>query len=165
MTTTAHATPVRRATVAPLTTADAERLVAAATAAAEAAGATVSVTVLDAGGHLLAFRRDDHAVLISGETSTRKAYTALQLDAPTADLVEAVRPGGPFHTLPTALDRPLLFIAGGLPVHRDGRLVGAIGVGGGSPEQDHAFAVTAMDSLDSLDALDDRDAGDSPDAP
>ncbi|THA86732.1 heme-binding protein [Streptomyces sp. A0592] len=139
-------TPTRTA-VAPLTTEDAERLVSAARTAAEAAGATVSVTVLDAGGHLLAFRRDDRAVLISGETSTRKAYTALQLNAPTADLVDAVRPDGPFHTLPTALDRPLLFIAGGLPVHRDGRLIGAVGVGGGSPDQDHAFAAAALDAL------------------
>ncbi|MFJ6758760.1 heme-binding protein [Streptomyces sp. NPDC091273] len=139
-------TPTRTA-VAPLTTEDAELLVAVAKSAAEEAGATVSVTVLDAGGHLLAFRRDDRAVLISGETSTRKAYTALQLNAPTADLVDAVRPGGPFHTLPTALDRPLLFIAGGLPVHRDGRLVGAVGVGGGAPDQDHAFAAAALDAL------------------
>ncbi|MFJ3174098.1 heme-binding protein [Streptomyces roseus] len=140
------ATPARTA-VAPLTTEDAELLVSAARAAAERAGATVSVTVLDAGGHPLAFRRDDRAVLISGETSTRKAFTALQLDAPTADLVDAVRPGGLFHTLPTALDRPLLFIAGGLPVHRDGRLIGAIGVGGGAPDQDHAFAEAALDAL------------------
>ncbi|AEY86145.1 GlcG/HbpS family heme-binding protein [Streptomyces olivaceoviridis] len=135
------------ATVAPLTTQDAEALITAARRAAGAAGATVSVTVLDAGGHLIAFRRDDRAVLISGETSTRKAYTALQLNAPTADLVDLVKPGGPFHTLPTALDRPLLFIAGGLPVHRDGRLIGAIGVGGGTPEQDHGFAVTALGTL------------------
>ncbi|MEB8339979.1 GlcG/HbpS family heme-binding protein [Streptomyces endophyticus] len=133
--------------VTPLSTQDAETLVSAARLAAEAAGVTVSVTVLDAGGHLLAFRRDDRAVLISGETSTRKAYTALQLNAPTADLVELVKPEGPFHTLPTALDRPLLFIAGGLPVHRDGRLIGAIGVGGGAPEQDHGFATAAVEAL------------------
>ncbi|MFG2988084.1 heme-binding protein [Streptomyces sp. NPDC048257] len=139
-------TPTRTA-VTPLTTEDAELLVATATAAAEAAGVTVSVTVLDAGGHLLAFRRDDRAVLISGETSIRKAYTALQLNAPTADLVDAVRPDGPFHTLPTALDRPLLFIAGGLPVHRDGRLVGAVGVGGGAPDQDHGLAAAARNAL------------------
>ncbi|MFF4318155.1 heme-binding protein [Streptomyces sp. NPDC001568] len=140
-------TTATRATITPLTGEDADLLVAAARGAAEAAGVAVSVTVLDAGGHLLAFRRDDRAVLISGETSTRKAFTALQLDAPTADLVDAVQPGGPFHTLPTALDRPLLFIAGGLPVHRDGRLIGAIGVGGGAPDQDHGFAVAALDAL------------------
>ncbi|MFF4973037.1 heme-binding protein [Streptomyces sp. NPDC001083] len=133
--------------VAPLTVQDAEILLSAAQQAAKAAGVTVSVTVLDAGGHLLAFRRDDRAVLISGETSTRKAYTALQLNSATADLVDAVQPGGLFHTLPTALDRPLLFIAGGVPVHRDGRLIGAVGVGGGAPEQDHGFAVAAVDAL------------------
>ncbi|WP_328554568.1 GlcG/HbpS family heme-binding protein [Streptomyces sp. NBC_00358] len=133
--------------VAPLTIEDAEVLVTAARRAAEAAGVRISATVLDAGGHLLAFRRDDQAVLISGETSTRKAYTALQLDSATADLVEAVQPGGLFHTLPTALDRPLLFIAGGVPVHRGGRLIGAIGVGGGMPDQDHGFAVAAVESL------------------
>ncbi|MGA5839526.1 GlcG/HbpS family heme-binding protein [Streptomyces pseudogriseolus] len=133
--------------VAPLTTADAEALVGAAVEAAEKARVTVSVTVLDAGGHLLAFRRDDRAVLISGETSTRKAYTALQLNTPTAELVDAVQPGGLFHTLPTALDRPLLFIAGGVPVRRDGRLIGAVGVGGGAPEQDHGFATAAVEFL------------------
>lgn len=133
--------------VTPLSTQDAEILLTAARRAAEDAGVTVSVTVVDAGGHLLAFRRDDHAVLISGETSTRKAYTALQLNAPTADLVDLVKPDGPFHSLTTALDRPLLFIAGGLPVHRDGRLIGAIGVGGGAPEQDHGFATAAVEAL------------------
>ncbi|MBI0294913.1 heme-binding protein [Streptomyces sp. PRKS01-29] len=133
--------------VAPLTTQDAEALVRAARAAAEAAGVAAAISVLDAGGHPLAFRRDDRAVLIAGETSTRKAFTALQLDAPTADLVDAVQPGGAFHTLPTALDRPLLFIAGGVPVHRDGRLIGAIGVGGGAPEQDHEIATTAVATL------------------
>ncbi|WP_262698824.1 MULTISPECIES: GlcG/HbpS family heme-binding protein [Streptomyces] len=133
--------------VAPLTTKDAEALVQAARTAAEAAGVAAAISVLDAGGHPLAFRRDDRAVLIAGETSTRKAFTALQLDAPTAGLVDAVQPGGAFHTLPTALDRPLLFIAGGVPVHRDGRLIGALGVGGGAPEQDHEIATTAVATL------------------
>ncbi|WP_251017800.1 heme-binding protein [Streptomyces sp. ISL-1] len=133
--------------VAPLTIQDAETLVDTARRAAEAAGVSAAVTVLDAGGHLLAFRRDDRAVLIAGETSTRKAYTALQLNAPTADLVDAVQPGGLFHTLPTALDEPLLFIAGGIPVHRDGRLIGAVGVGGGAPDQDHGFAAAAVEAL------------------
>ncbi|NGN68772.1 heme-binding protein [Streptomyces sp. A7024] len=133
--------------VRPLSTTDADALVAAAHAAAADAGVPVAVTVLDAGGHLLAFRRDDRAVLIAGETSTRKAYTALQLNSPTADLVDLVKPDGPFHSLPTALDRPLLFIAGGIPVHRDGHLIGAIGIGGGAPEQDHGFAETALTVL------------------
>ncbi|MFE0374047.1 heme-binding protein [Streptomyces inhibens] len=140
--------PVPTPTVRPLTTRDADSLIEAAARAAEGLGVRGSVTVLDAGGHLLGFRRDDAAVLISGETSTRKAYTALQLDAPTADLVDLVRPDGLFHSLPTALDRPLLFIAGGVPLHRDGRLIGAIGFGGGAPEQDHRIATAAIAEAD-----------------
>lgn len=131
-------------TVRPLTTREADALIEAAARAAEGLGVRGSVTVLDAGGNLLGFRRDDTAVLISGETSTRKAYTALQLDTPTADLVDLVRPDGLFHTLPTALDRPLLFLAGGVPLHRDGRLIGALGFGGGSPDQDHRIALAAI---------------------
>jgi uncharacterized protein GlcG (DUF336 family) len=77
--------------VTPLTTADAETLIDAARTAAEAADVAVSVTVLDAGGHLLAFRRDDRAVLISGETSTRKAYTAV---AETFSVSQQSRPFG-----------------------------------------------------------------------
>ncbi|MDH6612823.1 uncharacterized protein GlcG (DUF336 family) [Streptomyces sp. SAI-208] len=134
-------------TVIPLTTADAETLTAAARRAADEAGVPVSITVLDAGGHLLTFRRDERAVLISGETSTAKAYTALQLNAATAEVADLVKPEGPFHSLPTALNKPLLFIAGGVPVHRDGQLVGALGVGGGAPEQDHGFAQTALQAL------------------
>jgi uncharacterized protein GlcG (DUF336 family) len=122
-------------------------LLATASREADGVGIKVSVTVLDRGGHLLGFVRDQEALLISGETSTRKAYTAVQLDAATADVVDAVKPDGPFHSLPTALDRPLLFIAGGVPLRRDGVLVGAIGVGGGSPEQDHKAATAAAAAL------------------
>ncbi|MEI7033572.1 heme-binding protein [Streptomyces pratensis] len=132
---------------APLTIADAETLIAAARRAADEAEGPVSITVLDAGGHLLAFRRDERAVLISGETSTAKAYTALQLNAPTAELADLVKPDGPFHSLPTALNKPLLFIGGGVPVHRGGHLIGALGLGGGAPEQDHGFARTALQAL------------------
>ncbi|MFE6737333.1 GlcG/HbpS family heme-binding protein [Streptomyces tubercidicus] len=145
--TTSTATAIT-STVRPLTTRDADALTRAAVRAAEGLGVRGSVTVLDAGGQLLGFRRDDTAVLISGETSTRKAYTALQLDAPTAALVDLVRPDGPFHTLPTALDRPLLFIAGGVPLHRDGRVIGALGFGGGTPEQDHRIATAAIAEAD-----------------
>ncbi|MFB6716427.1 MULTISPECIES: heme-binding protein [unclassified Streptomyces] len=138
---------MRTTIVAPLTATDAETLVLAARHAADAADVPVSITVLDVGGNLLAFRRDERAVLVSGETSTAKAYTALQLNAPTADLVDLVKPDGPFHSLATALNKPLLFIAGGVPIHRDGQLIGALGLGGGAPEQDHAFARTALQAL------------------
>jgi uncharacterized protein GlcG (DUF336 family) len=133
--------------VVPLSTSDADALVTAANRAAEAAGVPVSVAVMDAGGHLLAFRRDDRAPLISGESSRAKAHTSIQLNTQTTDLTGAAEPGAPFFGLPSALERPLLFIGGGIPVRRDGRLIGAIGVGGGTPDQDHTFAAAAVEAL------------------
>lgn len=133
--------------VTTLTAQDADALIDAAGKAADAAGVAISVAVLDSGAQLLAFRRNEQAALIAGETSRAKAYTSVQLRTPTADLAGAVQPGGPLHTLPTALDRPLLFIAGGIPLLRDGRLIGAIGVGGGTPDQDHSFATAAARTL------------------
>jgi uncharacterized protein GlcG (DUF336 family) len=138
---------MRAVAVTPLTVQEADSLISEAHRAAEAAGVPVSVAVQDAGGRLLAFRRDDRSVLISGETSRRKAYTSLQLNSPTADLIGAVQPGGPLYTLATALDQPLLFVGGGIPIHRDGQLIGAIGVGGGTPDQDHTFADAALKTL------------------
>lgn len=139
--------PRSTTTVAPLTVHDAEALVTAARSASEAGGAAVSVTVLDAGGHLLAFRRDDRAGRVDlRETNTRKAYAALPLNARTADLVTPCSPAAPSTPSP-ALDRPLLFFAGGVPVRRDGRLIGAIEVGGGAPEQDRGIAMAAVETL------------------
>jgi uncharacterized protein GlcG (DUF336 family) len=135
------------AAVIPLSTSEADSLISAANRAAQSAGVAVSVAVLDTGGHLLAFRRDDRAPLVSGETSRAKAYTSLQLNTATTDLAAAAQPGAPLHSLHTALDRPVLFLGGGVPIHRDGRLIGAIGVGGGTPDQDHSFATTAIETL------------------
>lgn len=94
--------------VAPLTSRDANTLVTAARRAAESAEVPIpiGVTVLDAGGHLLAFRRDDRAVLTSGETSTRLAYTALQLSAPAADPADLVKPDGALTGLPEGAHAP-----------------------------------------------------------
>jgi uncharacterized protein GlcG (DUF336 family) len=136
--------------VTEISTTEVRALLDTAMRTAEAIGVTISVSIVDRGGNLLGFLRDENALLISGETSTRKAYTAVQLDAATIDVVDAVKPDGPFHSLPTALDRPLLFIAGGVPLRRDGRLVGAIGVGGGEPTQDHNIATRSASEITSF---------------
>jgi uncharacterized protein GlcG (DUF336 family) len=133
--------------VVPLSTSDADALVTAANRAAEAAGVPVSVAVLDASGQLLAFRRDDRAPLLSGESSRIKAHTSIQLNVATVEMTEAAKPGAPFFGLASAFERPLLFLGGGIPVRRDGRLIGAIGVGGGTPDQDHSFAAAALETL------------------
>lgn len=117
-------------------------LVAAALAEAARLGAKVSVAVLDEGGNLVAFGRMDDAPLIGIEASRRKAYTAL-LGLGTEALAKVLADRDVKEGL-VALGS-VTMLPGGLPI-RDAStaLVGAIGVSGGSPEQDVAIAEAAL---------------------
>lgn len=98
-------------------------------------GVDISFTVVDEKGLLLLYKRFGDAVLISIGISQNKAYTSAMLRTPTQDLAVAAFEGGPLFGINTA-DPKVVFIAGGFPLLHNGRVVGAIGVGGGSQEQD-----------------------------
>lgn len=112
----------------------------AALAKAAEIGSPSSVSILDAGREPLAFARMDGALLASPEISQNKAYTAVSMQSKTADLSDYVQPGAPFYGLQTAQSRPFITFGGGVPIVLDGVLVGAIGVAGGSAEQDAEVA-------------------------
>lgn len=115
----------------------------AALAKAREIGSPSSVAVLDGGRELLAFARMDEALLASAEISRAKAYTARSLNCATKDVDVATQPGGPLFGLQTshlAAGRALVTFGGGVPITLDGAIVGAIGVAGGSPDQDHEVA-------------------------
>jgi len=106
-------------------------------------GSPSSVAVLDGGRELLAFARMDGALLASAEISQAKAYTARSLDCATRDVDVATQPGGPLYGLQTshlAAGRSLVTFGGGVPITVDGQVVGAVGVAGGTPDQDHEIA-------------------------
>jgi uncharacterized protein GlcG (DUF336 family) len=106
-------------------------------------GSPSSVSVIDAGRELLAFARMDGALLASAEISQAKAYTARSLDCATRDVDAASQPGGPLYGLQTAhlaAGRSLVTFGGGVPITVAGQVVGAVGVAGGSPDQDHEIA-------------------------
>jgi len=109
--------------------------------AATYAGISYTITVIDAGGHIIAVVREDGAALASIDTSQSKARTALFFAQPTIDLQAAVQPGGPLYTIETSTPWPLAFVAGGVPITDvRGTVIGAVGAGGGSPQQDHDIA-------------------------
>jgi uncharacterized protein GlcG (DUF336 family) len=89
----------------------------------------------------------DGAALASIDTSLAKARTAAYFSAATADLVGAVQPGAPLYAIETSTARPLVFVAGGVPITADRVVVGAVGVGRGSPQQDHGVASRAAATL------------------
>lgn len=123
-----------------LTLTEAQRVVAGALAKADEIGQPMNVAVVDDAGHLLAFARQDGAILGSIDISMRKARTAAYFDMTTARLGEAAAPGAPLYGIEATNDGLVLF-GGGIPlIDSGGQMVGAIGVSAGSVEQDTTVA-------------------------
>ncbi|MGI8312024.1 GlcG/HbpS family heme-binding protein [Saccharopolyspora hattusasensis] len=126
--------------MAKLTAELAQKILVAAAAKATEIDSPSSISILDSGREPVAFLRQDGALLASPEISSNKAYTSVSMKMPTGDLNELVQPGGPFFGLQTAQARPFVTFAGGVPILVDGEVVGAIGVAGGTGEQDEEVA-------------------------
>ncbi len=123
-----------------LTLAAARRVVSAVLAEGTALRVPLSVAVVDAGDQLVAFERMDGADLVSIGLARDKAFTALVNRMPTGDLGPMVQPGTDFYGYDSVAGGRMIVFAGGLPLERDGVLVGAVGVSGGSAEQDQRAA-------------------------
>ncbi|WP_116100724.1 GlcG/HbpS family heme-binding protein [Amycolatopsis thermalba] len=118
-----------------LALADAQPVLEAALAKAEEIGQPMNVAVVDDGGHLIAFARQDGAILGSIDIAIRKARTAALLKMTTAQLGEAAAPGAPLSGIEVT-NGGLVIFGGGIPLVRGREVVGAIGVSAGSVEQD-----------------------------
>jgi uncharacterized protein GlcG (DUF336 family) len=123
-----------------ITLEDARKVIAAAERKAEALGQPMNIAVADTGGNLVAHVRMDGAWIGSIDISIKKAFTARAFDIATKDLAQHSQSGGQFFGIHASNDGRIMIFAGGVPLKRDGRVVGAIGVSGGSGEQDHAVA-------------------------
>jgi len=118
----------------------AETAVKAAQAKARALRAPMTVTVVDESGRLVLSARGDGTGFFSTETSRAKAMAAASFKKRTAELAELVAKGGFWSIVPTVLQGQILPTLGGSPIVRGGRVIGAIGCGGGTGEQDQECA-------------------------
>lgn len=125
--------------MAALTLDDAIRIIAAARAKAGDLGVSATITVVDGGGSVRAQHRMDGVPFGTLKVSFSKAYTAAAFAAPTAVFGDLVQPGQPLFGFADAAG-PIATFGGGLPLVRDGELVGAIGISGGSVDQDQEIA-------------------------
>ncbi|WP_435747614.1 heme-binding protein [Microbacterium sp. PMB16] len=132
-----------------ITLESAYRAASAAQAAAGEHGVAVVVTIVDAGVQPVLIVRQDAAPIAAIDASLSKARTTLYFGGtPTADLSGVTAPGGPLFGFEHAVTAPLAFIGGAVPVRDEqGAVIGAVGVGGGSAEQDHAIAAAAAASF------------------
>ena len=123
-----------------VTLADARRVIAAAEKKAAAIGQPMNIAVVDSGANLVAHVRMDRAWIGSVDISINKAFTARAFDISTKDLATHSQSGGQFFGIHASNGGRVMIFAGGIPLRRNGEILGAIGVSGGSGEQDHAVA-------------------------
>jgi uncharacterized protein GlcG (DUF336 family) len=123
-----------------ITLADARRVIAAAEKKAAEVGQPMNVAVVDAGGNLIAHVRMDNAWIGSVDISINKAWTSRAFDITTKALGENSQSGDQFFGIHASNRGRVMIFAGGIPLKKDNQVVGAIGVSGGSGEQDHSVA-------------------------
>ncbi len=110
-------------------------------------GSPSSIAIINSGRNLIGFQRMDGALLASIEISQGKAYTARSLNMKTGDVTPYVQPGGPFYAMETSHRQPLVVFAGGVPVELGGQTIGAVGVAGGTLDNDVAVAEAVVATL------------------
>ena len=126
-----------------VTLADAKRMIEAGEKKAAEIGQPMNIAVADAGGNLVAHARMDRAWIGSIDISQKKAYTSRAFDIATKDLAEHSQSGNQFFGIHASNNGKIMIFAGGVPLKKDGQVVGAVGVSGGWGEQDHAVAEAA----------------------
>ncbi len=126
---------------------DARRVIAAAEKKAGEIGQPMNIAVADVGGNLVAHVRMDGAWLGSVDISIKKAWTSRAFDIATKDLAEHSQSGGQFFGINASNDGKVMIFAGGIPLKQGGKVVGAIGVSGGSGEQDHQVAEAGVEAF------------------
>lgn len=119
---------------------EAKQIIMAAEKKAIEIGQPMNVAIVDAGGNLVAQVRMDGAWIGSIEISVNKAYTARAFDITTKDLAYHSQPGQEFYGIQQSNHGRIMIFAGGIPLKRHDKVVGAIGVSGGSGDQDQAVA-------------------------
>lgn len=126
---------------------EAKQMLQAGEHAAAKVGVAYNIAVVDAGGHLLAFARQDGALIGSIELAIGKAATARLFDKPTSLLSQLAQPGAPLFGIQETNAGRVVIFGGGVPVISEGMIIGAVGASAGTIEQDIAVAEAALEAF------------------
>nr|WP_306767836.1 heme-binding protein [Martelella alba] len=119
-------------------------LLCAALSAAGELSVAVVVAIADAHGNPVMTYRMPDSLLIALELAPKKAFSAVALKTATHCLGPVVQPGAELYQLETSSGGKIVTFGGGYPLYRAGRLVGGLGVSGGTAEQDRQIAERAV---------------------
>ena len=128
----------------------ARRVIETVEAKANSLGCPMNIAVVDAGGNLVAHVRMDNARIGAIDIAINKAWTACAFDMETAELGRYSQPGAPFFSIHASNGGRVMLLAGGVPLRQAGQIIGALGVSGGSDEQDSACANAGVEAMASL---------------
>ena len=115
--------------------------------------APINIAIVDAGGDLVLFRRQNNAFLLSIDIATKKAISSAGIPFPTRLIEELVygKDGGKGIIPGLAHSKDIVAFAGGLPIKtKDDVLLGAIGVSGATADQDEQCAKAALKAIDGV---------------
>jgi uncharacterized protein GlcG (DUF336 family) len=126
---------------------EARKIIEAAEARAGKLGQPMNIAVVDSGGNLVAHVRMDGAWVGSVDISINKAWTSRAFDISTKELSALAQPGEDFYGIHASNKGRVMIFAGGIPLKRDGVVVGAIGVSGGTGAQDQEVAEAGADAF------------------
>ncbi|CAH0345183.1 hypothetical protein BCI9360_01462 [Bacillus sp. CECT 9360] len=105
------------------------------------------ISIVDEGGNFIACHRMDDALLVSVDIAQNKAWTSVAMKMTTADLAQAAGVGKSLYGINTTNNGRVVVFGGGIPLRKDEEIIGAVGVSGGSVEDDIRVAQAAADLL------------------
>ena len=130
-----------------ITLEEAQRILSAAEEKARQMGQPMNIAVMDAGRNLVAFHRMDGAWVASTDIAIDKAFTSAGRGLTTRKIGEMAQPGQPLFGINTTNGGRIVIFAGGIPLMRDGQVIGAVGVSGGTVDEDEEVAETGVAAL------------------
>jgi uncharacterized protein GlcG (DUF336 family) len=130
-----------------ITLEEAKKMVSAAENRARQMGLAMNIAVMDAGRNLVAFHRMDGAWVASIDIAIDKAFTSAGRGLTTRKIGEMAQPGQPLFGINTTNGGRIVIFAGGIPLERDGEVVGAVGVSGGTVDEDEEVAQAGVEAF------------------
>lgn len=103
-------------------------------------GVNAVAAVYDEGARPVAVECMDNSYIASFDIALNKAYTSVSLKMPTKELKPLAQPGAPLYGIQFTNDNKIVIFGGGVPLEYNGKIIGGLGVSGGSEEQDTFLA-------------------------
>jgi len=128
----------------------AKQLISVAEQKAKSMGLSFDIAIVDEGANLVAFHRMDHARIAGIDISQGKAWTSVAMQMPTSNLAQSALPGSPAYGINTTNKGKLVILGGGIPIVSDGKIIGGIGVSGGTSAQDTEVANAAVQAFNGM---------------